>query len=243
MRSRCNPKHAERYPYHAGKGIKVCDAWSASYLSFKEWAVANGYSKELTIDRIDGDKDYSPDNCRWAEPSVQAANSAVLHSTNKSGYRGVSWSKDYQKWEVSIGVNKVTIKIGYYNDPLIAAKAYDTYVTKNHLPHSINGVLVEGEEVAPNVGRLLSVTNTSGYLGVNAPTRIQHLKNPWTASINKGKVRVWGGYFPTAVEAAIARDIYILENNLNSKRNFPKHDLEALLASRTSGELTPLSSE
>jgi hypothetical protein len=233
MKTRCNPNNKAKFPYHAGKGIKVCDSWAPSFETFKIWALSNGYSDSLSIDRIDGNKDYSPDNCRWVGGNVQSANSKLLHSTNKSGYRGVSWNKEYQKWEVSIGVNKVTTKVGYYDDPLTAAKAYDTFVLANNLPHTINNVLEKDERVEPNVGKLLPSTNTSGYLGVTSPLRIQELKNPWVASVSKGKTKLWSKYFSNPLTAAIERDIYILENMLDSKRNFPDITLEELLAKRT----------
>lgn len=233
MKARCNPNKKEKFPYHAGKNIKVCDSWGSSFETFEKWAMSNGYQDNLSIDRVDGDKDYSPENCRWANSSVQSANSKLLHTTNKSGYRGVSWNKQYQKWEVSIGVNKITIKIGYYDDSLTAAKAYDTYVIKNNLPHTINNVLKEDEEVNSNIGKVLSSVNTSGYVGVTSPLRIQHMVNPWVASVSKSKTRLWSKYFNNPLTAAIERDIYILENTLDNKRNFPSLSLEELLAKRT----------
>jgi hypothetical protein len=65
MKQRCNnPNHTHYYCY-GGRGIKICDEWELSYMSFKEWAMRNGYQDHLEIDRKNVDGDYCPENCRW----------------------------------------------------------------------------------------------------------------------------------------------------------------------------------
>ena len=74
MKDRCYRKSHEFYEYYGGKGIKICNEWKNSFENFRDWALQNGYEDDLTIDRIDNDKDYCPSNCRWVDLKFQANN-------------------------------------------------------------------------------------------------------------------------------------------------------------------------
>lgn len=71
---RCYDESHKDYPRYGGRGIKICRQWRNNPKSFYEWSVKNGYSNELSIDRVNNNKNYSPDNCRWATRSQQQQN-------------------------------------------------------------------------------------------------------------------------------------------------------------------------
>mgnify|MGYP000827348165 FL=1 len=74
MKSRCNAKTGKAYQLYVLRGISVCDEWKNNFQAFYNWAMSNGYSDELTIDRINNDGNYEPTNCRWATYSEQNKN-------------------------------------------------------------------------------------------------------------------------------------------------------------------------
>lgn len=88
MRQRCEKPNCSAYQKYGAKGIRVCDEWG-SFISFRDWSMSNGYTDELTIDRIDPRGNYEPSNCRWVTQKEQQNN----RSNNvKLTYNGVTRS-------------------------------------------------------------------------------------------------------------------------------------------------------
>lgn len=141
MKKRTQNKNYIGYQDYGNRGIKICKEWNEDFIKFRDWSMANGYKDNLSIDRIDNDKGYSPDNCRWTNNFVQARNTRILNKRNTSGYRGVSYRKDMDKYRCLIRVNRKNINIGHFKTALEGAKAYDRYIIENNLEHTINGVL------------------------------------------------------------------------------------------------------
>lgn len=94
MISRCENPNNHKYYRYGERGITVCKEWHDPRI-FKEWALDNGYSEKLTIDRIDNDKGYYPKNCRWVSLQVQANNKSTNHlvTYNRETHTVSEWSK------------------------------------------------------------------------------------------------------------------------------------------------------
>lgn len=74
MKGRCYNKNHTKYPNYGARGIKVCDEWLHEFMNFYNWSMSHGYKDNLTIDRIDVNGNYEPNNCRWADAKQQMRN-------------------------------------------------------------------------------------------------------------------------------------------------------------------------
>ena len=103
MIDRCYRSKSANYKFYGGRGIRVCDEWH-NVKTFGEWAENNGYMPGLSLDRIDTNKDYSPNNCRWVTAYEQANNRRnTLFLTAKGETHTIS------EWSIITGIKRSTI--------------------------------------------------------------------------------------------------------------------------------------
>lgn len=115
MKSRCyNPK-ASKYYLYGGKGIEMCEEWKNDFINFYNWAIDNGYKDDLTIDRINSDKNYCPENCKWATYKEQ--NSHLKDSDKRAikpcliEYNGTKMN--LTEWANKLNINPKTLHARY----------------------------------------------------------------------------------------------------------------------------------
>jgi len=105
MLARCYNKNRKDYKFYGARGIKVCAEWRNSSVKFFNWAFAHGWTLGLTLDRIDVNGDYAPDNCRWVDLKTQCNN---RRSNTFCTYKGES--KTLTQWCQELGLNYDTVR-------------------------------------------------------------------------------------------------------------------------------------
>ena len=134
---RCNNPKSKDYKDYGGRGITVCEEW-LDVRNFIEWCESTHPNiKGYSLDRIDNDKGYSPENCRWVDMSVQNSNKGI-RETNTSGYTGVTWHKNVKRWCSTLRSQGVLINVGTFKDKIEAVLVRDNYIIENNLPHKLS---------------------------------------------------------------------------------------------------------
>ena len=111
MKMRCYNENYHLFHRYGGRGIKVCDEWRHDYFAFERDMGAKPTAKH-SLDRIDNNGDYTPENCRWAESVEQSVNREIIK--NKNSLAGVSWSNRRKKWEATISKDGKKHWLGTY---------------------------------------------------------------------------------------------------------------------------------
>lgn len=103
MKARCQNPNSKAFKYYGGKGVSVCDEW-LDFQSFMDWAIFSGYSNGLTLDRVDSQGNYCPENCRWITQSENSSRTARRFLTVNGETLG------YSQWAEKLGINRVAIE-------------------------------------------------------------------------------------------------------------------------------------
>ena len=181
MKARCYNKNNKEYMRYGGRGISVCDEWidkENGFMNFCKWAEENGYSENLTIDRIDVNGNYEPNNCRWATLLQQARNK---RNTNYVEYNGEILSA--REAAELCGINAQTIisrvKNGWsdYDATHIKPKSYESY--KNSKGDDLGKIAIVTNKETGESHKFKSYSAASRFLGHNngyIKTKIDRLK-------------------------------------------------------------------
>lgn len=103
MKQRCYNENNHKYPQYGGRGITICDEWLNDVTRFYDWAIDHGYKDNLSIDRINNDKGYSPENCRWENSLTQSRNRRIAREVEIKGK-----NKCFSEWCEIYGINRKT---------------------------------------------------------------------------------------------------------------------------------------
>lgn len=129
MKSRCLNRKNKGYKNYGGRGIKICDEWlnhKNGFENFYSWAMDNGYEESLSIDRIDVNGNYEPDNCRWATFQEQMNNktNTILLKYNETEKPLTEWAREYK---IPIVTLRTRIARGWNIERALKEKVHPNY--------------------------------------------------------------------------------------------------------------------
>lgn len=218
MRLRCYNENNVNYKYYGGKGVTICDEWLLSFENFFDWAINNGYNENLTIDRIDSEKEYSPDNCKWSTKKEQAYNRSISVKLTLNGR-----TMYMTEWAEELEIDKKILSWRYNNgwsDEEILTRPRD---------YKENKLTLNGETH--------SMSEWSRITGIKVATISYRIKKGWsvedtlTKSSNDREIKItYNNKTKTLKEWAEYLDIPKLR--LNNRRNKGWTDEEIIIGKR-----------
>lgn len=155
MKGRCYREACSGYKNYGKRGIIVCDEWLNNFESFESWALNNGYAEGLTIERIDNNGNYCPENCRWATRLEQANNKRNNVRVTHSGK-----TQTLSQWARELKKSVSTIKVSYYKG---------TFPPKDYAHHMRPNELIEYQ------GKALTISQWAKEFGVSYGTMYQRI--------------------------------------------------------------------
>lgn len=129
IKQRCLNPNCKAYSRYGAKNINICDEWKNNSNSFFEWSINNGYQENLTIDRINNNLGYTPENCRWVDKSTQSA--------NRKNKGNIDFCKNKNLWRLRIVFRgKVLLsRYSHKKEELVAIR--NSFISNNMLPHNL----------------------------------------------------------------------------------------------------------
>ena len=142
MVQRCTNSKHKNYKNYGGRGIIVCEEW-LDIKKFIAWAESTHPNIEgYTLDRIDNDKGYSPENCRWADKTIHSVNQRIS-KRNTSKILGVSWKSRNKRWVAQIRHMGKKVWLGQFISIEDAIEARNSYILVNKLPNPLSVLITK----------------------------------------------------------------------------------------------------